>query len=500
MMTEVLNGLVSIMSFESLLWVLLGVTIGTLVGALPGLGPTTGIAMLLPLTFGLSPLNGLLLLMGIYQGAMYGGRISSILLNVPGDAAAVVSTFEGYPLTKKGKAGYALTVSAVSSFIGSMFGFLGMVFFSTIIAKMAIKFGAPEYFALMVFALVATGGMVGKHKLKGLISTVFGILIAMVGSDAIVGAPRMTFGLINLWDGVNFVAIAIGLFGLSEVFIRIEEGNINNSFKDKIPFRDLFPKAREIFGDFYAMIRGAFIGFIIGVLPGPGSTMATFLSYTTEKKLSKKPEKFGHGESKGLSGPESANNASVGGALITLFSLGIPGTATCAILLGALIMFGMQPGPMLLERSGDIVWGAIAGLGVANVLLIILNIFFVPAFAIAIQKIQPYLVPLISVLCFIGVYMVNYSFFDVGVMIVFGIFGYFLKKFNYPLAPLILGVILGPMIEKYLRQSMIMSQNNPLIFIQRPISAALLAVVVIILVYPLVKKIIAKTDKKDISA
>ncbi|MDS9470923.1 tripartite tricarboxylate transporter permease [Sporosarcina pasteurii] len=498
MIQELISGFATIMQPEHLFWCVVGITLGTLVGALPGVGPVTGIAILLPITFGMNPISALLLLMGIYQGSMYGGRISSVLLNVPGDSAAVVTTFDGYPLTQQGRAGYALTLSAVASFIGGVIGFIGLVFLAGPITGVALKFGAPEYFALMVFALIATSGLTEKKPFKPIVVMLLGLLIASVGVDPVAGTERFTFGVLALWKGINFVVVAVGLFGLSEVFVRMEERIDLQEVRKKIPFSDLFPKVSELIKDSWAMIRGSILGFFIGVLPGAGATIATFLTYDMEKKLSKEPEKFGKGASKGLSGPEAANNATVGGALIPLFSLGIPGSGTTAILLGALMMLGLQPGPLMFETSGNIIWAAIAGLFLANVLLLILNTAFVPLFAIAVQKAEPYLGPIIAAFCIIGAYMLNNSLFDVGLMITFGILGYILRKFGFPLAPLVLAVILGPILEDNFRQSLMMSGNEISIFYTRPITLTIFIITLIIVMLPIVRKLL-KMRRRGIS-
>jgi putative tricarboxylic transport membrane protein len=492
MIQELLAGFVTIMEPAFLFWCLIGVILGTLAGALPGVGPVTGIAILLPVTFGMNPISALLLLMGIYQGAMFGGRISSILINVPGDAAAVVTTFDGYPLTKQGKAGYALTLSAFASFLGGNIGFIGLVFFSAIFVKIALLFGSPEYFALMVFALIATSGLTEKKPFKPILATLLGLVISTIGTDPVGGTERFTFGILELWDGIDFVVIAVGVFGLSEVFIRLENSVGIESIRNKIPFSDLFPKFSELMKDFWAMIRGSILGFVIGVLPGAGATIATFMTYSMEKKISKDPDSFGKGNTKGLSSPEAANNATVGGALIPLFSLGIPGSGTAAILLGALMMLGLQPGPLMFEKSGDIIWAAIAGLFVANIMLLILNTAFVPAFAYLIRIADRYLGPIIAALCIIGTYMLHNSLFDVGMMIFFGFIGYFLRKYRFPLSPLVLAVILGPMLEANLRQSLMMSNNDVMIFLTRPITLALLGLSILILIMPLARRILKK--------
>lgn len=485
---DLLTGFQVISEPTYILWILIGVLAGTFIGSLPGIGSVTGISILIPFTFGMEPISALLLLVGIYQGTSYGGRISSILVNVPGEAAAVVSTFDGYPLTQKGKAGYALTLSAVASFIGGLFGLFGLAFLATIVAKWALVFGAPEYFGLMLFALIATSGLTEKKPFKAIVATVFGLLIASIGTNIVTGSPRLTFGFIQLWEGIDFIIVAIGVFGISEVLVRLEDRSKNlKSWDTNIPFLDLFPKIKDLTNNFWAMIRGSIVGFLIGVLPGAGGTISTFVSYSFEKKVSKHPEKFGTGVPQGLSAPEAANNATVGGSLIPLFSLGIPGSGTTAVLLGALMMIGLQPGPLMLERSGDIIWPAIAGLVVANFLLLISNTVFVPGFAILIQKANKYLTPVIVVLCIVGVFLLKNSMFDVGLMILFGLIGYIMRKTGFPLPPLVLAVILGPLLEQSFQQSLMMSGNSMGIFFSRPISLILIMVSLVILIYPYLK-------------
>lgn len=471
-----------------MIWCVAGVTMGTLIGALPGLGPITGIALLLPLTFQMDQLSALILLMSIYLGTMYGGRISSILINVPGDGGAIVTTFDGHPLARKGKAGYALTLSAISSFIGGLVGFLGMVFLTSILAELALIFGPTEYFSLILFTLIAACGLTQKRPLKPIIATLLGLLISAIATDPITGTQRLTFGIVELWDGINIAVVGIGLFGISETLIRLEE-KISNKKGEKLTFSSLFPKVSEVLSNFGAMIRGSIIGFVIGVLPGTGALLATFMSYSTEKKLSKTPEKFGTGVPQGLSGPEAANNASVGGALIPTFALGIPGSAATAVLLGGLMMVGLQPGPLLFENSSDVVWASFAGFFIANILLLILNTAFVPAFAILIQKAEPFLVPIIAAFCFIGVYMINHRLFDIGIMIVFGILGYFMRKANFPLAPFFFAFILGSMLEQNLREALLTSTGDLSVFFTRPISLFFIIISIMILLMPILRKL-----------
>jgi len=472
---SLMQGFADILTVDALLWSMVGVLLGTIIGALPGLGPVAGIAILLPLSFTLDTVSALVLLMAIYQGSMFGGRISSILINVPGEPSAVVTTFDGYPLTRQGKAGYALSLSAIASFIGGMVGFVGLVFLMPYLSAWGLRFGPPEMFALMLFALIATSGFGQDDILKGLVSLGLGLMVAVIGMDSVSGDIRASYGTYQLWDGVSFVAIAVGLFGVSEALSLVMQ---RSRPEDKLPdirLRELVPGLADLGRNAGSIGRGSLIGYFIGVLPGAGATVATFISYAVEKKLSRTPEKFGHGAEQGLSGPEAANNASIGGALVPLFTLGIPSSAITAVLLGALITVGLQPGPRMLDTSGEVIWAIIAGLFLANVLLLILNTAFVPVFTVLIRWVQPYLVSFIITLCIIGVYFDNFQFFDVGVMLVFGVIGYFMRLYRYPMAPLILAVVLAPMLEASLRQSLLLSANSPLIFVTRPITAILLA-------------------------
>jgi putative tricarboxylic transport membrane protein len=493
---EFFTGLGEVIAPVYLFWSFLGVALGTLVGALPGLGAITGMTILLPLVFGMDPVSALLMLMGVYLGAVYGGRITSILINVPGEEPAVVATFDGFPLTRQGKAGFALTLSAVASFVGGLIGLAGLVLLVSYMGEIAYLFGAPEYFSLMLFALLATSGLTEKKPFKPLIAVLLGLLISMIGMDPLSGNERFTFGQMGLWDGIHFAVVAVGLFGMSEVFMRIERKVSFENMQSKIPFADLFPKVSTVMKDFWAMVRGSVVGFLVGVLPGAGATISTFIAYSVEKKISKNPEQFGKGATKGLSSPEASSTAALGGAMIPLFSLGIPGSGGTAILLGALVVIGLQPGPMMMERSGDIIWAAIAGLLIANIMLLILNTLFVPFFVSIIRKAEAYMTPLIAAFCIIGVYFLNNSIFDIGAMLVFGVLGYLLIKLGFPIASLVLGVILGPNLEYNLRQSMLLSSNDFTIFFNRPISAVFLIACALILLWPLIRGMIGRLKAK----
>jgi putative tricarboxylic transport membrane protein len=488
MLSELFTGFTTMLSSpEAMLWCLIGVTLGTIIGALPGLGPITGMALLLPLTFQMDQLSSLVLLMSIYLGTMYGGRISSILINVPGDGGAIVTTFDGYPLARQGRAGFALTLSAIASFVGGVVGFVGMVFLTTILARLALMFGPAEYFSLILFTLIAACGLTQKNPLKPIIATLFGLVLSTIGTDFVTGDERLTFGFVELWDGINIAVVGIGLFGISEALFRLEE-KATGEMQTELKFSSLFPKVSEVVSNTGSMIRGSIIGFIVGILPGTGALLSTFMSYSVEKKLSKNPEEFGKGAPAGLSGPEASNNASVGGALIPTFALGIPGSASAAVLMGGLLMVGLQPGPLLFENSSTIVWASFAGFFIANILLLILNIAFVPVFALLIQKIEPFLIPFIAAFCFIGVYMINYSLFDIWLLLIFGVLGYFLRKTNFPLAPFFFAFILGPMLEDNLRKAILTATGDLTVFFTRPISLFFLIVTAIVLLLPHVKK------------
>lgn len=367
---------------------------------------------------------------------------------------------------------------------------------SNVLVKLALEFGPPEYFALMLFALVVTGGFMNKHWFKPLMSMFFGLLIATVGMDMFTGESRLTFGFPELMDGIGFIAIVIGLFGISEVLIRLDNkhsGGTINPADTKVT--GLFKNLNGFTKNIFSIIRGSIIGFFVGVLPGAGATTATFLAYGAEKKISKETEKFGTGVEQGLSGPEASNNAAEAGSFVPLFSLGIPGSATGAILLGALIMYGLQPGPLLFENSGNIVWGAIASILIGNIMLLVLNIGLIPMFTYLISKAENYLIPIISIFSVVGVYIYYNNMFSVGIMIAFGVIGYLMRKFDFPLTPFILAVVLGTMLEKSFRQSLIISHNSLDIFFTRPISAFLIIITIIIVLSPFLNLIKVKKQK-----
>lgn len=468
----------------NLLYCLLGVSIGTLVGVLPGLGPVAAISILLPTTFHVSPESGFIMLAGIYYGAMYGGSTTSILVNIPGEAASVVTCLDGYQMARQGRAGPALGISAFGSFIGGTLSIIGLTVAAPPLARMALQFGPPEYFSLMILGLTILSYLSSGSMIKALMMASLGILLGCVGMDTINGVNRFTYGIPQLIDGIGIVPIVMGLFGISEVFLNVEQSLKTEVFAKKV--KNLLPNLQDWKESIGAIFRGSILGFILGVLPGGGTIVASFASYAIEKKVSKHPERFGRGAIAGVAGPETANNAATGGAFIPLLTLGIPANAVMAVLLGALMIHGLQTGPLLLKEAPNIFWGTITSMYIGNVILLILNLPLIGLW-VKILKI-PYvlLFPLIIIFCLIGAYSLNNSIVDVLIMIFFGIIGYLMKKFRYEGAPLVLALVLGPMLENALRQSLILSNGSFRIFFIRPLSAGLLLLSVFLLLSPII--------------
>ncbi len=461
-----------------------GVFLGTLVGVLPGIGPVGAMSLLLPVTFALPPVNGIIMLSGIYYGSMYGGSTTSILVNIPGEAASVVTTLDGYQMAQKGRAGPALGIAALGSFIAGTFGLIGLMFLAGPLAEFAVKFGPVEYFSLMCLGLSLLVYLTQGSLLRGLIMAGLGIFLSLIGQDIITGKARFTFGLVGLLDGVGLVPVVMGLFGISEILLNLEkihERNVTNAVvKNLLPNREDWRRSAK------PIARGTLVGFFLGILPGGGAVIASFVSYALEKKFSRYPELFGTGMIEGVAGPESANNAASSGAFVPLFSLGIPANVVMALLLGALLIHGVQPGPLILSQHPDIFWGTVASMYIGNLLLVVLNL---PLIGIWIQILKvPYriLFPLILLFCFIGAYSVGSSVFDLYVMITFGVAGYFLRKWRYEPAPLVLAFVLGPMLEQNLRQALLISEGNLTPFFLRPLSAISLSIAVLLLLSALI--------------
>ena len=474
-----MGGFVSVMQPANLLYALVGCMLGTLVGVLPGIGPAAGTAILIPLTASLSPTGAIIMLAAIYYGAMYGGTITSVLINTPGEAGSAVTCIDGYAMAKRGRAGAALAIAAIGSFVGGTVATLGLVLLALPLTRFALSFGPPEYFALLLVGLSLVTGLASRSLVRGLIAAVLGLLLAQIGTDPVMGAPRFTYGRMELLDGFGIVPVVMGLFGIAEIMVNAES-RVRQVFDTKMS--SVMLRKEDVKASTGPIARGTVIGFFLGLVPGLGSMIPTFLSYSIEKKLSKTPERFGHGAIEGVAGPESANNAYANAALIPLFTLGIPSSPTIAVLMGAFMINGLIPGPALFTEHAPFVWAVIASLYVGNLILLILNIPFIPVW-VAILKI-PYAILMTIILgfCVIGVYSLSNSVFDIIAMLGFGLIGYLLKKLDIPAAPLVLTLVLGPLMERALRQSLEMSEGDFSIFLTRPISGTLLAIAVLVIV------------------
>ena len=468
----------------NLLFCFLGVLMGTLVGVLPGLGPTAAIALLLPNTFHVSPVTAIIMLAGIYYGAMYGGSTTSILVNIPGEAASVITCLDGYQMALKGRAGPALGIAAFGSFIAGTVSVIGLMVVAPPLAKFALAFGPPEYFSLMLMGIIILIYLASGSILKALMIFVFGLLLSTIGMDAISGTQRLTFGILELSDGVGLIPAIMGLFGVAEVIANVEEEMKRDLVTAKV--KNLLPSLQDWKDSFWPIIRGSFLGFFIGIRPGPAPVISAFSSYAIEKKLSKHPEKFGTGVIEGVAGPESANNAATGGAFIPLFTLGIPVNSVIAILLGAFMIHGIQPGPMIITKHPDLFWGTVMSMYLGNAMLLVLNLPLIGLWVQVLKVPYPILFPLILLFCLIGVYSLNYSQVEIALMIGFGVFGYVARKFQFEMAPLVLAIVIGPMMENNLRLALVISQGNPMIFITHPISAVFIFITLALLISPLV--------------
>src|SRR5262245_25988181 len=454
-----------------LAYALAGCVLGTLIGVLPGLGPSAGTAILIPLTFKLDPTGAIIMLAAIYYGAMYGGTITSVLINVPGEAASVVTCLDGHQMAKQGRGGTALGIAAIGSFIGGLVATAALALIAPPLAKFALKFGPPEFFALMLLGLCLVSGLAGRSLAAAMMMTVLGLLISMIGIDPVRGAPRFAFGVADLYDGLGIVPVVMGLFGVAEILITAERPVreiIRTSFASLLPSREEWRRSWGAIG------RGTGIGFGLGLVPGIGAIVPTFMAYIAEKRLSKTPERFGHGAIEGVAAPETANNAYANAAMVPFLTLGIPSSPTIAVLMGAFIVNGLTPGPFLFQERPDLVWAVIASFFVGNVILLVLNLPLVGLWAKILHVPFKYLAVGVLLFCLLGAYSLQQSVFDVWVMIGSGVVGYGLRKLDLPLAPLILGLILGPAIEKSLRTSLEMSGGDYGIFFARPLCLGLL--------------------------
>lgn len=474
-------------SIEGILFVFLGVFIGTFIGMMPGLGPISAIAIMIPVTYSMDPALALVMMAGVYYGAVFGGSSSSILLNAPGISGTVATAFDGYPMAQQGKAGKALAIAAIASFTGGTISVILLMLFTPLLASVAVVFGPAEYFALMLMGLTAISSLSDGSTIKAMISAVLGFMAVTIGIDAQTGTQRFTFGNINLLEGIDFLVIALGLFALAEVCVLIfnrkdSSGGMSGNIGSLRLSRE---DVNEMKGP---VTRQSFLGFLLGVLPGAGATIASFIAYVTEKRIAKRPEEFGKGSIKGLAAPEAANNAATGGAFVPLLSLGIPGSGTTAVLLGAFLVLGVQPGPLLVQDNPEVFWGIIASMYIGNVFLLVLNLPLIPYIAKVLKVPRPLLISLVIMFSLIGVYAISFNTFDLYILLLFGVAGFLMRIFSFPAAPFILAFILGGMMEQAMRQSLTISNGDWLVFVKSPISATLIGVALLSLIIPLLKK------------
>ena len=475
---------------------LLGSLLGTLVGVLPGLGPTAAIAILFPLTAVLTPVPAIIMLAGIYYGAMYGGSTTAILLNIPGEVASVPTCLDGYPMAQQGRGGVALGIAAIGSFVAGTVGVVVLTFFAPVLADQALRFGPPEYFGLMVLAFTVVVSLSGSSLARGLAMAMAGYLISLIGLGPATGEPRFTLGMGALMSGIDLIPLVVGMFAVSEVFLGLEEARVTIAAK----IANVFPRWRDLKQAMPAILRGTGIGFLLGLLPGCAPGVTVFLAYDAEKKLARDPSRFGRGAIEGVAAPEAANNATSSAGFIPLLALGIPASAPLAILLGGLMVYGLQPGPLLFQKNPEFVWTIIASLYVGNVILLILNLPLVGMWVWLTRVPFGILGPVILLLSFVGAYSVRNSMFDVGVSLVFGALGYFLRKYQWPLAPMLLAYILGPLLENNLLQSLSMSGGSPAIFVTRGLSLTLLVAAAVLLVTSLILIRYASRRVREVTA
>jgi putative tricarboxylic transport membrane protein len=464
---------------ENLFLCFMGTLVGTLVGVLPGIGPAGALAILLPVTFKISATGSIIMLAGIYYGVSYGGSTTSVLVNIPGEVSSVVTCLDGYQMALKGRAGAALGIAAFGSFFAGTLGIIGMMVFAVPLSSMALKFGYHEYFSLIILGLTFVTFLSYGSMLKAVMMCCLGFMLGIVGLDTITASPRLTFGLTELFDGLGIAPVAMGLFGVSEVILNMEQTVATELVKTKV--KNLFPSKHDWAMSKWALVRGTVVGFFLGILPGGGPVLASFLSYGLEKRISKEPDKFGKGAIEGVAAPESANNAAASSSFIPLLTLGIPPTASLAILFGAFLIHGITPGPLLLKEHPDVFWGVLSSMYVGNVMLLGLNLPLIPLWVQVLKIPDRYLYPLILIFCLIGAYSINNSVFDVLIMMIFGVVGYLFRKFEYQGAPLLLAFVLGPLLDFNLRQALLVSEGRFGDFFTRPISAITLGLAALLL-------------------
>lgn len=481
--SQLMQGFAIALTPINLMWCLVGVAVGTAIGVLPGLGPALTIALLLPITTKVDPTAAFILFAGIYYGAMYGGSTTSILLNTPGESATIVTSLEGNKMAKKGRAGAALATAAIGSFVAGTIGTIGITFLAEPVVAFALKFGPAEYFSLMMLCFITVAAVLGNSAIRGLTALFVGMFLGMIGVDSQSGQLRFTFGLTELYDGINVIIVAVGLFAIGETLWLAAQPKTEDD--EVIEVKDSIMMSREDWQrSWKPWIRGSLIGFPIGAMPAGGAEIPTFFSYSLEKKLSKKPEEFGHGAIEGVAGPEAANNASAAGVLVPMLALGLPTSATAAIMLSAFQSYGINPGPQLLQTNGALVWGLIASLYIGNVMLLVLNLPLVGLWVKMLKIPAPLLYGGILIFATIGSYGISRSVVDLVLLYAIGVMGFFMRKFDFPTAPVIIGMILGPMAETNFRQAMTISQGSPMIFFEKPLSLFLLVLAAGALVGP----------------
>ncbi len=488
-LTGLLYGFSIALRPENIFFCFLGCLVGTLIGVLPGIGATAGLALLLPLTFHLPSSTGIIMLAGIYYGAMYGGSTTSILVNIPGEGASLVTCFDGYQMARAGRAGPALGMAAIGSFIAGTVGVIVLMLVAPPLASFALKFSSPEYASIILFGLTLLSYLGSGSKIKAFMMGALGLLLGTVGADPVDSIHRFTFGSFYLLDGFGMVSVLMGLFGISEIFLNLEEEEFRGILKEKI--KNLFPTVKDWVDSAWPIVRGTVIGFFVGIIPGGNTIIASTMSYAVEKKISKHPEKFGTGAIEGVAGPESANNSAVSGAFVPLLSLGIPTNAVMALLLASLMIHGVLPGPLLMSQNPDVFWSVIASMYIGNVMLLALNLPLIGMWVQLLKVPYSYLFPFLFLFCLLGAFSIKNSVFDIGTMIFFGVLGFVMKKFKYEPAPLILAFILGPMFEEHFRRALIMSYGSFLVFLERPISAAFVIAIFLLLMssfLPLIKR------------
>src|SRR3954467_4279323 len=497
--TPIIDGFGIVLQPTNLLYCLVGVVIGMLIGVLPGLGPAATIAILLPLTYNVEPVTAIIMLAGIFYGAQYGGTITSVLLRLPGEASSVVTVFDGYQMAKQGRAGTALGLASIGSFVGGTASIIGLTFLAPVVASFALDFGPAEYSALALLGILLVATISNGAKTKALIAAAVGLLLATVGRDVFTGTERFTFGNLSLADGIDFVPVAMGLFGLGEILYGLEERH--RAAKAPAKVANVWPSRADLKQSAGAIGRGSVLGFFRGILPGGGATIASLAAYALEKKRAKHPERFGQGAVEGVAAPETANNAAATSSFIPLLTLGIPANATMAVIFGHLLIQGVSPGPQLVSQEPELFWGVVNSMSIGNILLLIMSIPLVGLF-VRILRVRPsILAPVTVLITLIGVYTVNNSVFDIVLVIVFGALGYLMKKFGFDPGPLVLAFVLGSLLEDSLRRSLLIFDGDATGFLTRPISGTLLALFLLVALLPPVRAALTRrrTSRTDIN-